>query len=185
MKYEPHVICLSICSILMHIVKSCDMSRNSQVCCHTYDKNKPHNDFLFFTLFHPQTSGSFLHVQRSNRGAPGAHIKRETCGKGHGRHGATCCWQTAAQAAATSAMPGLSVWILRWAMTYQEQLQQQHQQKQQALEPRGLTWPGWSCWAGAVPPAADSCCTDICLFRISIRSDPMGCRQRRVIEFSL
>lgn len=63
--------------------------------------------------------------------------------------------------------------------TYQEQLQQQHQQKQHAFEPRGLAWPGWSCWAGAVPPAADSCCTDICLFRISIRSDPMGCSQGR------
>lgn len=74
---------------------------------------------------------------------------------------------------------------LRWVVTYQEQLQQQHQQKQQALEPRGLTWPGWPCWAGAVPPAADSCCADICLFRISIRSDPMGCRHSRVIEFSL
>lgn len=61
---------------------------------------------------------------------------------------------------------------LRWGKTYQEQLQQQHQQKQHALEPRGLAC--WPCWAGAVPPAADSCCTDICLFRISIRSDPMG-----------
>lgn len=75
--------------------------------------------------------------------------------------------------------------VLRWRKTYQEQLQQQHQQKQHAFEPRWLAWPGWSCWAGAVPPAADSCCTDICLFRISIRSDPMGYRQRRDTEFSI
>lgn len=74
---------------------------------------------------------------------------------------------------------------LRWGKTYQEQLQQQHQQKQHALEPRGLAcWPGWPCWAGAVPPAADSCCTDICLFRISIRSDPMGWRHMRVGKVS-
>lgn len=75
--------------------------------------------------------------------------------------------------------------VLRWGKTYQEQLQQQHQQKQHAFEPRGLAWPGWPCWAGAVSPAADSCCTDICLFRISIRSDPMGYRQRRGTEFSI
>lgn len=64
-----------------------------------------------------------------------------------------------------------------WMSAYHEQLQQQHQQKQHALEPR-LPWSGCSCCDGAVPPASGSCCTDICLFRISIRSEPMGCDRR-------
>lgn len=145
--------------------------------------HKSHSDFFFHLLIHPQ-----IFVSKSNIvwGAAGAQIKGGNIGKDKGRQGATCCWQAAAGAAAAAcATLGRSVLNLRWLTTYQEQLQQQHQQKQQALEPRGLTWPGWPCWAGAVPPAADSCCTDICLFRISIRSDPMGCRQRRVTRFSL
>lgn len=63
MKCEPHVICLSICSILMHIVKSCDMSRNSQVCCHTYDKNKPPNDYFYFFFYffiHRHLAASYM-----------------------------------------------------------------------------------------------------------------------------
>lgn len=56
---------------------------------------------------------------------------------------------------------------------YHEQLQQQHQQKQQALDPR---FPVPS-WAGAAPGV--SWVVDICRLRISVRSDPMGCKTAR------
>lgn len=75
--------------------------------------------------------------------------------------------------------------VKEWKDSYHEQLQQQHQQKQQAFEARS-PWPACSCWAGAVPvvvpPATSSCCPDICLFRISILSDPMGCRRHQTTE---
>ena len=54
---------------------------------------------------------------------------------------------------------------------YQEQLQQQHQQKQQALDPRFPT----PCWPGA--EAAGPWTAHTCRFRISMRSDPIGCNR--------
>lgn len=56
---------------------------------------------------------------------------------------------------------------------YHEQLQQQHQQKQQALEPR---FPVLS-WACAAPGLSGFAA--ICRLRISVLSDPMGCKQQR------
>lgn len=56
---------------------------------------------------------------------------------------------------------------------YHEQLQQQHQQKQQALDPR-FPVLSWACAAPGV-----SGVVAICRLRISVLSDPMGCKQQR------
>lgn len=55
---------------------------------------------------------------------------------------------------------------------YHEQLQQQHQQKQQALDPR-FPVLSWACAAPGV-----SGVVAICRLRISVLSDPMGCKQQ-------
>lgn len=61
--------------------------------------------------------------------------------------------------------------IMKSRKPYQEQLQQQHQQKQQALGPRFPTPRGPGAEA-AGPWAAHTC-----RFRISTRSDPIGCNR--------
>lgn len=56
---------------------------------------------------------------------------------------------------------------------YQEQLQQQHQQKQQALEP----WLPVPCWLWMEPWV--SLPLHICCIRISVLSDPTGCKRKQ------